>query len=95
MDGIRGYAAWRWIFILEGVLTCVVSFFFFFLLPDFPERATWLTPEERTYVAARLESEQGKSAIERKITTRDILRVLRDPKVLLGGLAYFGLIVSA
>lgn len=25
MNGIRGYAAWRWIFILEGILTCVVA----------------------------------------------------------------------
>jgi MFS family permease len=47
MDGVRGYAGWRWIFILEGCLTCVVSFAFFFLLPDFPESQTGSRPRKR------------------------------------------------
>jgi MFS family permease len=95
MDGMRGYAGWRWIFILEGTLTCVVSFFFFFWLPDFPERSNWLTAEEKIYVTARLEADQGKSAVERKITVRDVGNVFKDFKVVLGGLSYFSLIVSA
>ena len=41
MDGMRGYLGWRWIFILEGTLTCVVAFFFYFMIPDFPEDAKW------------------------------------------------------
>jgi len=95
MSGMRGYAGWRWIFILEGTLTCVVSFFFFFLLPDFPEKSDWLTPEEKTYIAARLEADQGKSAVDRKLTARDVVNVFKDFKVVLGGISYFGLIVSA
>ena len=31
MDGICGYLGWRWIFILEGILTCVVSAVCFFV----------------------------------------------------------------
>src|ERR1700760_486974 len=54
MDGMRGYKGWRWVFILEGVLTCVVSFFFFFLIPNFPENSKWLTEEEKAYIQARL-----------------------------------------
>ncbi|KAF2431931.1 MFS general substrate transporter [Tothia fuscella] len=95
MDGIRGYQGWRWIFILEGTLTCVVSFVFFFLLPAFPEDAKWLTPEERAYVNARLQADQGKSAAERKIQVKDVGRVFKDFKVILGGFMYFGLIVPA
>jgi len=95
MDGMRGYAGWRWIFILEGTLTCVVSFFFFFLLPDFPEHSKWLTKEEAAYITARLEVDQGKSAVERKITTRDVFNVFKDPKIFIGGFCYFGLIVPA
>jgi len=95
MDGMRGYRAWRWIFILEGVLTCVVSFTFFFFLPSFPEEAKFLTEDERAYVKARLEVDQGRSAAERKITLRDIGRVFTDYKVFVGGFMYFGLIVPA
>ncbi|KAE9978654.1 hypothetical protein BLS_000401 [Venturia inaequalis] len=93
MDGLRGYQGWRWIFILEGTLTCLVSFAFFFLIPTFPEDAKWLTPEERTYVSARLRQDQGRSALERKITLSDVVQVFKDPKIVIGGFMYFGLIV--
>ncbi|QSZ29834.1 hypothetical protein DSL72_004352 [Monilinia vaccinii-corymbosi] len=95
MDGVRGYSGWRWIFILEGVLTCVVALAFFFLIPSFPEDATWLTPDERAYVKARLQADQGRSAAERKISFRDVVKVLTDLKVILGGFMYMGLIVPA
>lgn len=95
MDYMRGYRGWRWIFILEGVLTCIVALLFFFFLPSFPEDAKWLTEEERIYVKARLQADQGRSAAERDITLRDIGRVFTDYKVYLGGLMYFGLIVPA
>lgn len=95
MSGLRGYSGWRWIFILEGVLTVVVSLFFFFLIPSFPEDAKWLTEEERDYVRARLRADQGRSAADRQITLRDVGRVLKDYKVILGGFMYFGMIVPA
>jgi MFS family permease len=34
MDGLRGYHGWRWIFILEGVLTTVVGILFLFTFPS-------------------------------------------------------------
>jgi hypothetical protein len=83
------------IFILEGILTCVVSAAFFFVLPDFPEDSKWLSDEERTYVINRLRSEQGASAVERKMGAKDVANVFKDYKVFLGGFMYFGLIVPA
>jgi MFS family permease len=95
MDGMRGYRGWRWIFILEGTLTCVVAILFFFIIPNFPEDAKWLRDDERAYVKARLQADQGKSARERRITAKDVGNVFKDFKVILGGLMYFGLIVPA
>ncbi|KAL1641161.1 High-affinity nicotinic acid transporter [Diplodia intermedia] len=83
------------IFILEGLLTVVVSVIFFFLLPNFPEEANWLSEDEKRYVKARLQADQGRSAAERQITIRDIGRVFKDPKIWVGGFMYFGLIVPA
>lgn len=85
MGGLRGLAAWRWIFILEGVLTAVVGALFFFVLPDFPEDAKWLNEEERAYIKARLEVDQGRSAAERQIGVRDVARVFKDYKIIVGG----------
>ena len=95
MDGMRGYGGWRWIFILEGTLTCVVSFAFFFLIPSFPEDAQWLREDERVFLEARLQSDQGRSAAERPIRFKDVVRVFKDYKIFVGGFMYFGLIVPA
>ncbi|RPA99629.1 MFS general substrate transporter [Choiromyces venosus 120613-1] len=54
MDGVGGYEGWRWIFILEGILTVVVAVVAFFTLYDFPETASFLTEEERRFVVWRL-----------------------------------------
>lgn len=61
MDGIAGLEGWRWIFILEGIVTVVVAFAAFYLLYDFPETASFLTEEERAFVVHRLKY-QGHSA---------------------------------
>lgn len=95
MNGVRGYHAWRWIFILEGLLTCVVAFLAYFLVSDFPEEAKWLTAEERDYVRARLRADQGSSSADRRITFTDVVEVFKDYKVILGGVMYFALIVPA
>lgn len=95
MDGLRGYAGWRWIFILEGGLTVFVSFFFYFLLPDFPEDVKWLNEEEKSFVAARLRIDQGKAVQNRNIALRDVVNIFKDYKIIVGGFMYFGLIVPA
>lgn len=95
MSGLRGYSGWRWIFILEGALTVFASFFFYFLLPNFPEDVKWLDKEEREYVKARLEADVGRSAAERPITIRDVGNFFKDYKVIAAGISYFGLVVSA
>lgn len=88
MDGVGGLAGWRWIFISEGVLTCLIAAIFFFLIVDFPEQVHWLTVEERLFVKARLKTEQGDSAIENSIRARDVWTTVRDPKVILAGLIH-------
>jgi MFS family permease len=95
MDGVQGYAGWRWIFILEGCLTIAVACVFFFIMPNFPEESKWLTDEEKAYVAARLRADQGQSARDRPITLKDVGSVLKDYKVIVAGFMYFGLIVPA
>lgn len=54
MDGIGGYAGWRWIFILEGLLTLVYSVALFFLFPRFPESAGFLSERERKFAVHRV-----------------------------------------
>ena len=50
MDGVAGLEGWRWIFILEGILTVVVAFVAPFAIHDSPETAKFLTEPERAWV---------------------------------------------
>ena len=59
MDGIRGYHAWRWIFILEGLFTCLLSIGVHFIVSNFLESARWLDESERKFAIRRISEDQG------------------------------------
>lgn len=59
MDGELGLRAWRWLFIIEGVITVVIAFAAFFVLPNFPRTTSWLTEEEVALAVWRLEEDIG------------------------------------
>lgn len=54
MDMAQGIAGWRWLFILEGVITIGVAFIGIVVLPDYPGTTKWLTEEERAFAQWRL-----------------------------------------
>jgi len=59
LDYARGLRAWRWLFIIEGVITVVIALCAFFVLPNFPRTTSWLTDEERQLAVWRLEEDIG------------------------------------
>jgi MFS family permease len=59
MHGVANLAGWRWIFILEGIATVLVGMLIPWVLPDSPERASWLTVEEKRFIRYRLERDSG------------------------------------
>ncbi|KAG1833085.1 MFS general substrate transporter [Suillus variegatus] len=62
MDGIMGFAAWRWLFYIEGSMTICVAICAIFILPDFPTTTTtcsWLTTEEQALAQLRMEEDVG------------------------------------
>src|SRR5262249_9463392 len=48
---------WRWIFLLQGAVPILAGFVTIFFLPDRPDKARWLPPEERDWLLAALEQE--------------------------------------
>ncbi|KAL4890226.1 major facilitator superfamily domain-containing protein [Aspergillus ambiguus] len=63
MDGVDGKAGWRWIFIMEGILTVLVGLIGFIFIVDFPEdarRTRWfLTDREIDIMIDRVEKDRG------------------------------------
>jgi MFS family permease len=97
MDGVGGYAGWRWIFILEGLLTVLVAISSFFLVHDFPETAKFLTPEERAWAAHRLKY-QGSAKSGRKVAESStfkwkyVRQALSDWQVYASLFMYWGIV---
>ncbi|KAJ4364773.1 hypothetical protein N0V95_000721 [Ascochyta clinopodiicola] len=59
MDGTHGLRAWRWVFILEGIITVIIAVSAFFILPNFPRTTKWLSEEERQLAVYRLQEDIG------------------------------------
>lgn len=60
VDGAHGLAGWRWLFIINAVMTLVVGLAGFFMLPDYPHRPNpraqwWFTPAHARLAQHRLE----------------------------------------
>ncbi|KIW22912.1 uncharacterized protein PV07_11160 [Cladophialophora immunda] len=97
MDGVAGEAGWRWIFILEGIVTVVVACAAFFLLHDFPDTATFLSPEEKAWVVHRLKY-QGSKKSGRMVAESDhfewkyVVRALTDWQLYLSLFMYWGIV---
>jgi hypothetical protein len=51
---------------------------FFFLVPDFPEEASFLTEAERRFVKARLQDDVGSSSRHEILGFRQVLNVFKD-----------------
>jgi ACS family tartrate transporter-like MFS transporter len=58
LDGWHGLMGWQWLFLLEGAPAVVLGVVVWFYLTDEPAQATWLTPEQRHWLADRVESER-------------------------------------
>ena len=88
MNGVKGYSGWRWIFILEGIATCVLACASYFVIPDFPEDASWLRAEERQFMTKRLSTDDDTSLSPP--SRQNLLSFFTSIKTLMGGLMYFG-----
>src|SRR5258705_10120073 len=89
MDGVGGLAGWKWLFIVEGIPAVLLGIVAFWVLPDGPEDATFLTEDERRLVRARIASER------REKEQRGLLPALKDPRGPILRLPEFGVTAGA
>ncbi|EGO01798.1 hypothetical protein SERLA73DRAFT_103821 [Serpula lacrymans var. lacrymans S7.3] len=59
LGGVAHKSGWRWLFIIDGVITLPIAIYGFLVFPDVPNstRAFYLTQEERELAYKRLESD--------------------------------------
>jgi MFS family permease len=91
MAGVSGLAGWQWVFILEGLPSCVVGVVAFFYLSESPADARWL--EAREKAALLIELDQGGQKPKHG-SLRDALAVVRTRQFAALAIAAFALLTG-
>ena len=68
LDGGWGWRGWHWLFVLEGLPAVLLGLVVLFKLPDRPDQARWLPPDERDWLTRTLQRGAGR---ERGAATPD------------------------
>ncbi|KAI0166940.1 MFS general substrate transporter [Hypoxylon sp. FL1284] len=92
MNRDAGLSAWRWLFIIEGIPSCLSALLVWFFLPDYPEGAAWLTIQERDLAVRRLAVE-GSKGHHKAMTWADAKTTLADLRLWGHYVVYFGISV--
>lgn len=61
LNGWMGHPGWFWMFVIEGLPAVFIGIFAFFWLDDSPEKARFLTLEEKRALTEQLASENAKT----------------------------------
>ncbi|MBT0501197.1 MFS transporter [Morganella morganii subsp. morganii] len=75
LHGWMGRPGWFWMFVIEGLPAVVIGIFAFFWLDDSPEKARFLTAEEKKALTEQLANENAKTE------TTSVLSALKNIKV--------------
>lgn len=91
IDGVLGLKGWQWLFILEGLPSCLLGVLVLVLLPDGPAKTSWLTDAEKTAIADGLARDRARNPHR---VHESLWPALRDYRVILLGFVYFGIVVG-
>ncbi|KAG6134584.1 hypothetical protein E4U28_005761 [Claviceps purpurea] len=90
LESFGSLHSWRMIFGIEGIATCVIAVISFFILPDRPETAIWLSPREKELASKRLQSERvGTTELLDQFSCSKIRLGILNPVVLSTSIIFF------
>lgn len=79
-SGHPSFAKWRVLFLVEGLPTVAMAFVTWFFLPDSPEKARFLTEEEKAVARARGVVQAGAATRIGKVEWKELVEALMDVK---------------
>ncbi|KAE8152164.1 major facilitator superfamily domain-containing protein [Aspergillus avenaceus] len=92
MHGLQGLSGWRWIFIMEGVITGVIGILTIIFLVDFPDRAhkSWrfLSEKEAAFIVRRINRDRS-DGDEEPFSYKRFLTPALDPKIWAFAMVFF------
>ncbi|KAJ7114562.1 major facilitator superfamily transporter [Mycena crocata] len=87
LGGTYGLTPWRWIFIVFGAATIGLGLISFFVLVDFPDKVTFLTPRETKHIIGKINADRGDAEPD-QLTGKVTMKHLADWRLWAYGLLY-------
>jgi D-galactonate transporter len=91
LDGVMGLQGWQWLFIVEGIPSLLLGIVTWFYLTDRPEHASWLSAQQKAWLASKLSAELAAKQAAHQMT---LAEALSSPKVIVLSLIYFGFVAA-
>lgn len=73
---------WRWLFIIEGLLSIVVLAVWWWLISDRPQEARWLPAAEREYLLAEFERDLQARSLKQPVSNAPLRDVFRNSSLM-------------
>ena len=89
LNRTNGLSGFRWLFIIEGIITAICVPLLVFWLPDYPSSAKWLNEEDRKFGEERLHVDGG-GYTGAHASRREILETCFSPRMLTHYFIYVG-----
>ncbi len=86
-----GISSWRWLLILEGIPAVACGFLTYYLLPNRPDEAKFLTAEEKRWIRAELAREEQHKLKQHQYSALQALTNMRVWRLVS---IYFGLMIG-
>ncbi|CAM2157781.1 putative tartrate transporter [Pararobbsia alpina] len=86
LNGAAGLGGWQWLFIVSGLPAIVLGIVTFLLLDDSPEKASWLSTQEKAALREQLNTEHKFVAEASHVSARQLLT---DPRIYALAAVYF------
>ncbi len=93
MGGVGGLRNWEWLYLIEGVPSVLVGLLVLVSLDDGPERAAWLSDDQKALLAERLAEEEALKRAEGH-GLHTVGDAFRSPRVWLCAAIYFAIVMG-
>lgn len=92
VNGASGLEGFRWLFIIEGIITVLSAVPVVFCLPDYPARARFLSDDDKQFAVDRLK-QHGGGYNQDHASRRELLETFFSPRMLVHYVAYVSILI--
>lgn len=89
LDGTHGIAGWRWLFIVEGVLSVGVAGLLWGCMPDSYQTAKFLSAGDKELMRLRTRKHDAYMRLHERFDSREVWKTFRDVKIWLSAVIQF------